>query len=299
MILLELLIEVGQTVLDEVANIDRLPCNLIDQWEHRRTITSNSCFDKSLDRLHGWNTEERCDVTRCDISQNTHLLQILDRITHTTLSQTSNQLKTITLTSQTFWCTDKCKSCYDTIPRNLTEIEHLTTRDDRIWHLVRISRRKDKHKVFGRFFHNFEQRIERTLTEHMDFVNNIHLLAQHRRWVDRLTDDLLTHIVHTSMTRCIDLDNIHRLTRVDGYTVGACVTRIASLWVETVDRFGQDPGDWRLTDTSGSEEQIVMIDLTSHHLLLEDIFGGILLHEIIEGLWAVFGIEGHNTEAKS
>ena len=53
MILLELLIEVGQTVLDEVTNIDRLTCDFINQSQHRRTITSDSCFDKSLNRLHG------------------------------------------------------------------------------------------------------------------------------------------------------------------------------------------------------------------------------------------------------
>ena len=68
--------------------------------------------------------------------------------------------------------------------------------------------RQNKHRVVGRFFQRFQQRIERTTAQHMTFVNHIDFNSQRcGTKLDAL--DNFPRIIHTGMRSRIHLDHVH------------------------------------------------------------------------------------------
>ena len=80
------------------------------------------------------------------------------------------------------------------VRRNAAQVEALAARQHRHRHLVHLGRGEQELHVRRRLFERLQQRVERVLRQHVDFVDDVDLVARRDRRVAHRLDDL-AHVV--------------------------------------------------------------------------------------------------------
>ena len=138
-----------------------------------------------------------------------------------------------------------------------------------------------------RLLQRLQKRVECVLGQHVDFVDDVDLVAcRNRRITHRLND--LPDIVHAGIRSRVHLDDVHVPPLGDGNTSFAHPARIDRGALFAIERLGDQPCSRRLADAphTGQEEgmgQPVALDRIAKrrdHCILPDQFG--------KTLWPVF-----------
>ena len=166
---------------------------------------------------------------------------------------------------------------------DVAEVESLTARLDRRWDFVRFGRAEDELHMLGRFFHCFEQRVERRGREHVDLVNDVDLEVTTHRSV-RGVGDQLASFLDLVVRRGVDLDDIGILSRE--HRVGDVV-----LVLRIVEFVREDPRHGGLPDPSRSDEEVCVVDTIRIDRGFERLGDRFLSDHSVKGAGAVFTSE--------
>ena len=128
---------------------------------------------------------------------------------------------------------------------NTLKVEPLAPRQYGNRHLIHFGRRKQEFDVAGRFFKRLQQRVKRVFRQHVDFVDDVNLVACRNGRIAHSLDNL-THIVNTGVACGIHFDNVDMAAFGDSNArlAGATgINRRATLPVRTnaVQRLGNQP----------------------------------------------------------
>jgi len=159
--------------------------------------------------------------------------------------------------------------------RHLLEVELQAARQNGHRNFLRVGGRQDELDVLRRLFERLQHGIERRSREHVHFVDDIDLEATTCRRVHRILEQL-AHLVDLGVGRRVYFEQIDETPAVDFLarrTDAAGRGADAGLAIEGL---GQDPGQRRLADATGTGKQIRVVQALGgqrvrqcpHHVLL-------------------------------
>ena len=99
--------------------------------------------------------------------------------------------------------------------RDAAEVEALAAREDGDRDLVHLGRGEQELDVRRRFLERLQKRVERVLREHVDFVDDVDLVARRDRGVAHRLDDL-AHVVDAGVAGGVHLDDVDMAAFGDG-----------------------------------------------------------------------------------
>ena len=94
------------------------------------------------------------------------------------------------------------------------QVETLAARQHRHRHLADFRRREDELHMRRRFFQRLEQRVERRRRQHVNFVDDVDLVARAHRRIPRPIQQV-AHIRHARVRRRIELQHVRMRSRHD------------------------------------------------------------------------------------
>ena len=148
------------------------------------------------------------------------------------------------------------------------EVVDLAAREDRGYNLMLLGGRKDKYSVARRLLECLKKGVEGRSREHMYLVDDedrvTSLLGNDAHLLDEVAD-----IIDRVVRRSIEFVNIERASLVERAARLALVAGLARLWVETVDRLGEDTRTGGLAHTARAAEEVGVSQLAALDGVLE------------------------------
>ena len=142
--------------------------------------------------------------------------------------------------------------------------------------------------MLGRFLKGLEEGIEGCRGEHVDLVDDEHLVLTDLRWDAGLLHeglDMLDGVVGGG----IEFKDVERTLFVECLAALAMTTCLALVGrCQTVDGFGKDTGTGGLSYSAGTAEEVGMCQFTALDSILQGGGKGKLAYHCIEGHGAVF-----------
>ena len=156
--------------------------------------------------------------------------------------------------------------------------------------LVQLRGGQDEHQVLRRLLDGFQQGVEGLGGQHVDLVDDIDPLFQHRGGVYRLAEQL-PDVVHPAVAGGVQLRHVQQGAAVDAPAGLALVAGGPVLRVQAVDGLGQDPGAGGFAGAPGAGEQIGVGRAALGHLALEGAGDVVLAHHLGKRLGPPFAVQ--------
>ncbi len=138
---------------------------------------------------------------------------------------------------------------------NAPQIKALAAGKDGGDDLFRFGGGEHEFDVRRRFFQRLEQRVERLLGQHVNFVNNINLEARGGRDVlDRLAQ--FADLVDAAIAGAVDFQHVHRAAFGDFHGARIVVGEIDLGAVGAIEAFGKNSGDGGLARAARADEKV-------------------------------------------
>ena len=137
--------------------------------------------------------------------------------------------------------------------------------------------------MLGRLFERLEERVERLLREHVDFVDDVNL-EPHAAGPHGDVLPQLANFVDAAVAGAVDLQHVDVVAGGDAQADVALVARRGRRAVDAVERLGQDAGGRRLADAAGAGEQIGVADAVAGDGLLQRLGDVLLADQLVERL---------------
>ena len=120
---------------------------------------------------------------------------------------------------------------------------------------MHLSGRQDKNGVRRRLFERLQQRVESGCRKHVHFVNNVNFEAGLVGGeIDLIAQ--VAHIFNAGVRGGVNFDQIHKAALVDRLAMQAGIAGpFGQLWLQAVDRFGQQTGGSGLAGAARASEQ--------------------------------------------
>ena len=186
--------------------------------------------------------------------------------------------------------------------RQKLQVELQAARQHRNGNLLRIGRSQHELHVLGRLLKRFQHRVEGRLRQHVDFVDEVDLVAPHGRRVARVVQDL-AHVVDAGVRRGIELEQVDEAARID---VDACRARAAGRRGHTVreaiEALGENPRDRGLAHAAGAGEEVRVVQTTAFERVGQRLHDMLLARELGERFRPPFAgkdLVGHASRALS
>ena len=139
------------------------------------------------------------------------------------------------------------------------EVETLAARQDRDRQFLNFGGGEDEFDVRGRLFEGLQQRVERLLRQHVNFVDDVNLVAA-AGWSEADVLPEFAGIINSAVACTVDFQHIDILSLGDGQAAFALVARCRGRAGDAVQRLGQDAGGARLADAACPREQVGVRD---------------------------------------
>ena len=137
------------------------------------------------------------------------------------------------------------------------EVKALAAGENGRQQLVGFGRRQDEDNVRRRLLQRLEEGVGGLLGEHVDFIDDIDLVARLVGGVVHLLAEV-SDFVDTAVAGGIDFDNVHSAAFGDCPAHVAFVAGLALAVVEAVDGFSQTAGRAGLAGAAGSAKKVGM-----------------------------------------
>ena len=204
-----------------------------------------------------------------------HLVQQGLGVPHPSFGRPGDGVDRLGLHRHLFGLGDERKPLRDELGGNGLQIETLTAGNDGGQDLVDFGGGENELHVFGGLLHRLEQNVPRHLGKHVDFVDDVDLVAAPHGTGQHVLGQL-THGLRAVPAGGVDLDHVEGTLFGHGPAVLAFAAGLALFGVQAVQRLGEDPGERGLADAPGAHEKIgvarpVLDDGVlegTHHVLL-------------------------------
>ena len=173
----------------------------------------------------------------------------------------------------------------DFIHRGPAEIEPLTPGQDGVQDFLGFRGSQDEHHMFRRFLQGFQQRIEGVGGDHVDFVDDVHLVAAGSGSKIHLLPEF-PDFIDAPVGRGVDFHHIPAGPLRDFPAVAALIAGMSCGPLFTVQGLGQDPGRTGLPGTPGTGKQIGMGNSPGFQGVGQSFLDGRLPHQIVKILGA-------------
>ena len=188
------------------------------------------------------------------------LIQQTEGIPHASFTRSGNRAHALFADRDVHIVHDGLETSHDLLSRNTSKVEMLTARRNGRGNLVDLGRRKHKHRVRGRLFQRFQQRVKRRIREHVDFIDDVNAIgAAERRKFDVFTK--FPDVIDPGIRGSIDFNDVHRVPASNFLAAFALFTRFRSRTVFAIQGLGQNAGDRGLADAAHTGKQISMGDV--------------------------------------
>ena len=176
------------------------------------------------------------------------------------------------------------------------QVKPLTARQHGHGNLADFGGGKDEFDVLGRFFQRLEQRVEGAGAQHVDFVNDIDLVAGRGRSVVDAVQNVGTDVVDPGLGGAIHLDHVHMLAggnRLAGIALAARLGGWPALAIRTgaVQPFGDDSRGGGLAGAANAGHDEGLRDPVRGKGVLEGAHHGLLADQIRKRFGAVFACQ--------
>lgn len=173
------------------------------------------------------------------------------------------------------------------IRRDTPQIETLTPARDRGRQFLRLGRGKNEFHMLGRFLQRFEQGIEGTGAEHVDFVDQVDLAGSAAGRIGGVVPEF-ANIFHAIVAGAIDFQNI-KATALRDFLAGiAFPTGRGGGPLLAIQRLGQNAGRGRLADPPWTHEKIGLSDPSGGNGILQGAGDVFLPDHFFKGPGTVF-----------
>ena len=176
------------------------------------------------------------------------------RVTHRSFGCAGNHVQCLRVCINGLMRADAGQMGGQNIAVHTPQIKPLAARQDGDGHLANLGRGEDELYIVRRFFQRFQQRVEGTLRHHVNFVDDINLVAR-RHWPIADTFNDVAGIIHTGMAGSIDFQNIDMPRGGNCHTwlaraawLQRCIT--GSIGTDTVQAAGQQARCRGFADTA-------------------------------------------------
>ena len=120
-----------------------------------------------------------------------------------------------------------------------------------------------------RFFERFEKGVERSRREHMNLVDDKHLVFSHLRWYSCLLHESL-YMLYGVVACCVELKDVERSLFAKRLAALALVAGFPlSRRVHAVDSLCKDSGTCGFSHSSWSAEEIGMSEFSAFHCVFQ------------------------------
>ena len=141
-------------------------------------------------------------------------VQDRERVPHGAVGQAADQFRRSRVQVDFFLPGHIFQPAGDLLGRDAGEVIPLAAGQDGGRDLLHLGGGQDEDDVFRRFLHRLEQGVEGRSGEHVDLVDDVHLILAHRRQVGRLFPQV-PDVVHTVVGGRVDLRNIQDRTLIN------------------------------------------------------------------------------------
>ena len=230
-------------------------------------------------------TQDRVNVLGRELTgtRREELIEERLRVAHGTRGSPGHESQCVFVRFQTFPLHDRLQLLEDLIWPDVREVEPLAPRENRDRKLLHIGRRENKLHVLGRFFQRLQQCVERARREHVNFVDDVNLVAT----ASRAEADVLPEVadvVDLVVAGTVDLLHVDVLTLGDGLAAFAFAARRGRRAFFAVECFGENPGRTGLPRAARPGEEVGMgdairlerVDERLRDVFLADEFGELL-----------------------
>ena len=185
---------------------------------------------------------------------------------------------------------DLRKPLLDEHERQKMEIKPQTARHDGRGDLLHLGGREDEYGMSGRLLEGLEKRVVGALGQHVDFVDDVDLVASHGgREIDLVGE--LPHLIHRIVGRRVDLEDIETGRRSERFAHIALAARRPVPRCEAVDGAGEYLGDRSLARAARPREEIGVRDGTRLYLIAERPHDMFLPDDLVESRGAVSAVK--------
>ncbi len=213
------------------------------------------------------------------------LVEDRQAVANRSLCRVSNDVQRLGFRLDAFLFADRRKMRFEQFGRDAPQIEPLRAAEHCHRKLFDLRGGEQELHMRGRFFQRLEQGVESVARQHVDFVDNVDLVARRNRRVAHRFDDL-AHIVDAGMTGGVHLDHVDMAplgNRAAGFAHAAGTDGRAALPVgsDAVQGLRDKPGGGCLAHPAHARHQEGMrqpvardrIGQRTHHRFLPDEFG--------------------------
>ena len=114
---------------------------------------------------------------------------------------------------------------------------------------------ENEHDFRRRFFQGFEQCVERGFRQHVNFVDDVHLVAAGRRAVLNVIDQV-AHFADAVVGRAVDFHDVDADAVANFYTEIALVAGFRRRALFAIECLGEQAGGGGFTDAAGAGKQV-------------------------------------------
>ena len=171
-----------------------------------------------------------------------------------------------------------------------TEVISLAARDDGQRDLMRLGGRQNEHRMRRRLFERLQKRVERRLGQHVDFVDDVYLVARLIRRKANLVAQV-TNVIYAPIARRINLDEVERSRLVNAHADMAFVVRLTVLRRQAVYSLRQNARRARLACAACPAEQVGMCDALTCHRLPQSLRNDFLPEYLAQALGPPFPVK--------
>jgi hypothetical protein len=178
---------------------------------------------------------------------------------------------------------------------NAAKVEALAAREHRHRHLVHLGGGEQELHMRRRLLERLQERVERVLGQHVDFVDDVDLVARRDGRIAHRLDDL-AHVVDAGVAGGVHLDDVDVAPLGYGHTRFTPTSRDrwwAALPVraDAVQRLGDEPRGRRLADAAHPGEQKGVSEAVALDRVAEGADHRVLPDQLREALGAIFAGE--------
>ena len=212
------------------------------------------------------------------------------RVAHGAVGQAADELRRAGVEVDLLLPGDVGQAGGDVLRRDARKVIPLAAAEDGDGDFLHLGGGQDEDDMLGRFFHRFEQGVERLHREHVHLVDDVYFVAAHRRQVGDFVAQV-ADIVDAVVGGGVHLDNIEDRAAVDAFADLALAAGVRAGMVQAVDGLGENFGAGRLAGAARAGEQVGVADAAGGDLVLQRRDDGLLAHNVGKALRTPFAIQ--------
>ena len=217
---------------------------VFDQREGRGGVLRGHAVEHVEHQVAADQAEHRGDVVEREgvAGKRPHLVEGAERVAHAALAGSGQQQQRVVGDGDALLVGDEAQPLGHRLRRDGLELVDLRPRQHRIGDAVQLGRGHHEHDVRRRLLDRLQQRVERRGRQHVDLVDEEHLVAVAHRRDRQALDDHLAHVVDPGVGRGVDLEHVDVAALGDLDAGVADPARGRGRTLDAVQGAGQDPG---------------------------------------------------------